>query len=121
VVVESCLRVAPSAILDARQRGQADGRLGALVQRRIRLLDGDRDRRLVVRRELDGLDRADPPAADLDVVVLHELARVLEQQRVLVAARPAEDQQVRREHHDEQECAEAGRACDRHPRLSPTR
>ena len=67
------------------------------------------------------LDRADPPAADLDVVVLHELARVLEHQRVLVAARPAEDEQVRREHHDEQERAEAGRTRDRHPRLSATR
>ena len=74
------------AVGDARQRGQPDHRLRALAQRRVGLLDLDLDRGLVVVGQLDRAHGADPPAADLHVVVLDELAGGLEEQRVLVAA-----------------------------------
>ena len=85
------------AVGDARQRGEADDARGALAQRRVGLLDLDLDRREVVVGQLDRAHGADPPAGDLDVVVLDELARRLEQQRVLVPAAAAEEQQVARE------------------------
>ena len=74
------------AVGDARQRGEPDRRLRALVQRRVRLLDRT-DRRLVVVGQHDVVDPRRRAAADLDVVVLHELARVLEHQLVLGARR----------------------------------
>jgi hypothetical protein len=102
------------AVGDARQRRQADRRVGARAQRRVGLLHADLDRRQVVGRQLDALDRADAPAADLHVVVGHELAGVLEQQRVLGAAAAAEQQQPRREQDDEREREHGGAAGDRH-------
>ena len=80
------------AVGDARQRGQADHGLGALAQRRVRLLDLDADARAVVVGERDRADRADAAAADLHVVVLDELARVLEHEVVLVRRAPAQEQ-----------------------------
>jgi hypothetical protein len=80
------------AVGDARQRGEADRRLGAGVQRRVGLLDADRDAGEVVVGQLDLADRADPPAPDLDVVVAHQLAGVLEDQLVLVPAVAAQEQ-----------------------------
>ena len=81
------------AVGDARQRRQPDRRLGALAQRREGLLDLHGHRGLVVVGELDVGDRAHAAAADLDVVVAHELARVLEHERVLVTGAAAEEQQ----------------------------
>ena len=81
------------AVRDARQRGQADRRLRPLAQRRERLLDLHRDGRLVVVGQLDVGDRAHAAAADLDVVVAHELARVLEHERVLVTRAATEEEQ----------------------------
>ena len=85
------------AVGDARQRGEPDHGAGALAQRRVGLLDLDLDGCEVVVGELDRAHGADPPAADLHVVVLDELARRLEHERVLVAAAAAEQQQVSRE------------------------
>ena len=59
-------------------------------------------------------DRADAPAADLHVVVGDELARVLEQQRVLGPAAAPEQQQPRGERDDQGECEDRGGAGDRH-------
>ena len=93
-VVELAVRVRPRrqrdvAVGDARQRRRADHGGRAVVQRREVVVDRDRDLRLVVVRQLDLAHRADAAAADLDVVVLDELPRVLEHQlvRVLAAAR----------------------------------
>ncbi len=77
--------------------------LGPLAQRRVRLLDADLDGGEVVVGQLDRADRADAPAGDLDVVAAHELARVLEQQRVLGPAAAAEQQEVAREDDGEDE------------------
>ena len=102
------------AVRDARQRGQPDRRLRALAQRRDGLLDADLDRRLVVVGEVDRPHRAHAPPADLDVVVRHQLAGRLEQQRVLLPLRAAEEEQPRREGDDQGECEDGGGACDRH-------
>ena len=80
------------AVRDARQRREPDDRLRALAQRRVGLLDADADRRLVVVGQLDLVDRADRAPADLDVVAHDQLARVLEDQRVLVARIPEGEQ-----------------------------
>ena len=103
------------AVRDARQRREPDRRLGALAQRRDRLLDPDARPPPGCRRvsSID-CDRADAPAAHLDVVVGHELARVLEQQRVLGPAAAAEQQQPRGERDDQGEGEDGGGAGDRH-------
>ena len=54
----------------------------ALVQRREVVVDRDLDLGLVVVGQLDVADRADAAPADLHVVVLDELAGVLEAQAV---------------------------------------
>ena len=102
------------AVRDARQRRQPDRRLRPLAQRRVRLLDPDLDRGLVVVGQLDRADRAHAPAADLHVVVGHELPGVLEQQRVLGPAPAPEQQQPRGERDDQGECEDGGGAGDRH-------
>ena len=63
--------------------------------------------------QLDARDRADRPPADLDVVARHELAGVLEHQRVLVPA-PAHQQQVDRQRRDERDTDQDGGAGERH-------
>ena len=66
----------------------------ALAQRRVGLLDLDRAPRAWLSSvSVDRAHRADAPAADLDVVALDQLARVLEQQRVLVGVAAAHEQQ----------------------------
>jgi hypothetical protein len=62
------------------------------VQRRVGRLDLDGDLGLAVVGQRDVLDRADAAAADLDVVVLDQLAGVLEAQ-LLGAAPVAAEQQ----------------------------
>ena len=65
---------------------------------------------------MSSIDRTEPMRrpADLDVVVRHELARGLEQERVLRPRLPAEEEQPRREGDDQGECEDGGGACDRH-------
>ena len=107
VVVRSRPSVAPSSSLgaefgpgasddvavgDARQRAGADRRGRALVQRRVGLVDLDRDLGQVVGRQLDVGDAADAAAADLHVVVLDQLAGALEDERVLVLAAAGQQQ-----------------------------
>ena len=82
---------------DARERGGADHRRRALVQL---LFDFDLDLGQVVVGELDAFDRADRRAADQDLVVRHELAGVLENERVLVAAVAAEEDEGEDDHRD---------------------
>ena len=106
------------AVGDARQRGEPDDRRGALAQRRVGLLHRDLDRGLVVLGQLDLAHRADAAAADLHVVVLDELARVLEQQRVLGAAVASEQEQPHGERHDQREGAGRGDPRHRHRRRS---
>ena len=62
------------------------------------LFDRDLDFGEVVVGELDAFDRADRLAADQDLVVGHELAGVLEEQVVLVAAAAAEEDHAERDH-----------------------
>jgi hypothetical protein len=62
-------------------------------------------------------DRADAPAADLDVVVLDELAGVLEDQLVLMAA-VAFEQQPRDKDHHQSERREGSPAGHGHPAAS---
>ncbi|MEJ7718679.1 MAG: hypothetical protein WKF31_12210 [Thermoleophilaceae bacterium] len=92
------------AVGDARDRGQADGRAGALVQRRVvRGVDLDRDRGLAVGRDLEVLDGADLGAGDLDVVALHELAGVQEVDLEVVArGAGAEHEEGEGSDHDEE-------------------
>ena len=73
---------------DAGEGGRADHRGRAFVQL---LFGGDLDFGEVVVGEADAFDRADRLAADQDLVVGDELARVLEEQRVLVFAAAAEE------------------------------
>ena len=80
------------AVGDARERGRPDQRRRPLVQRRVGLLDRDRDLGLVVVGQRDLADRADAPAADLHVVVLDELPGVLEAQLVGGAAVASQQQ-----------------------------
>jgi hypothetical protein len=73
---------------DAGERGRPDRRRRPLVQF---LADADDDLGQVVVGQLDAFDRADRLAADQHLVVGNELARVLEEQVVLVFAAAAED------------------------------
>jgi hypothetical protein len=82
---------------DARQRRRADDRAGATAQRRELVRDLDVDLGLVVVGEVDLAHRADAASADLHVVVLDELARVLEAQ--LVARLVAAPEQEHRDEH----------------------
>ncbi len=102
------------AVGDAGQRRQPDHGARALAQRRVGLLHGDLDRRLVVVGQLDALDRADAAPADLHVVVDDELAGVLEQERVLRAGVAAEQEQPQDEREHERQRAHADGASDRH-------
>ena len=86
------------AVGDARQRGEPDDRGGALAQRRVGLLDLHADARAVVVGQRDLAHRADAAAADLHVVVLDELAGVLEHEVVPVDVAAAEQQH--RDEHD---------------------
>ncbi len=101
-VVERRVAVRPGAdrdvvVGDAGERGGADHRGRALVQL---LFDLDVDLGEVVVGELDAFDRADRGAADQDLVVGHELAGVLEDERVLVAAVAAEEDEGEHDHRD---------------------
>ena len=84
---------------DAGERGGADHRGRALVQL---LFDVDVDFGEVVVGEVDAFDRADRRAADQHLVVGHELAGVLEDERVLVAAAAAEEDDREDDHGDRQ-------------------
>ena len=77
---------------DAGEGGGADRRGGAFVQL---LVDGDVDLGEVVVGEADAFHRAGRRAADQDLVVGHQLAGVLEDERVLVAAAAAEEDDAR--------------------------
>ncbi len=73
---------------DAGERGGADHRGRPLVQF---LADFDVDFGEVFVAEVDAFDRADRRAADQHLVVGHQLAGILEDERVLVAAAAAEE------------------------------
>ncbi len=78
------------AVGDCRQRGRANGRLGARVQGRELLVDLHRDNRLGAIVELDDRDRPDRRAADADLSARDQLARVLEDRLDLVGLAVAE-------------------------------
>jgi hypothetical protein len=84
---------------DAGERGGADHRGRPFVQL---LFDFDVDFGQVVFGEADALHRAGGRAADQHLVVGHELAGVLEDQRVLVAAAAAEED----DREDDQGCGQ---------------
>ncbi len=83
------------AVGDAGQRRLADRRLRAAPQRRVLLVDAERELGLPVGRQPDLLDRARADARDLHEVALDELRGVLELRLDRVAARGALQQ-----HHD---------------------
>ena len=89
---------------DAGERGGADHRGRAFVQL---LADFDVDFGQVFVAEVDAFDRADRRAADQDLVVGHQLAGVLEDERVLVAAAAAEEDD-REDDHDDREGRDHG-------------
>ena len=96
---------------DSGERGGADDRGRALVQF---LFDRDLHFGEVVVGQLDAFDRAHGLAADLDLVVGHELAGVLEEQVVLVAAVAAEEDHPE-DDHDHREGSDDGDADRRGP------
>ena len=104
------------AVRDARQRREADDGRRAVAQRRVGLLDLHAHARAVVVGQRDLADGADAAAADLHVVVLDQLAGVLEQQVVRVRLAAAEQQDGNE--HDRQDERGSGHATgDRHRTL----
>ena len=97
------------AVGDARQRRQPDDRLRALAQRRVGLLDADPDRRLVVGRQLDLVDRADRAPADLDVVALRP-AGPRSRRSACTRARSRNGEQVDRQRRDERDAEQDQRS-----------
>ena len=109
------------AVGDARQRGLADRGERAAAQRREVVVDLHRDLGLAVRREVDGLDRADGRAAGLDEVALHELGGVLEARLDLVAAAGRAQEEDRDHDGHDKNGGQGRRANDEIPRETHSR
>jgi hypothetical protein len=89
------------AVGDAGEGGLADRRERAAAQRRVVVLDRDRDARLAVGGEVDVRDLAHGRAAGLDEVALDQLRGVLEVRLDRVAAAgPAEQRDRHGDGHD---------------------
>ena len=101
-------------VRDAGLRQLLDLRARALRQRRVVLVDLERDLGLALVGDPDLLDRPDRRAAQLDEVARHELAAVLEPRVDLVAVAASEDEQRDRDR-SRNRCGDSREPCANPP------